>query len=862
MKRQIEEDEQGGEKFQRFTNSINEGNYQQRIVTILNACNIKNDETLKRHVALLIVMYCGHSYMADLWKDFELLKSFNIPVESAIHPHDYGRKYGVDLVRDLFRCFDDMEIGRKVDNLDELITKFKEALERQHQLFSSPEGKVKPVEENRDKLCGKPTSLFCLFTSPFQLSLFSSLIVSDKSLLEYNESSSNEGTEGVTVLQNAVNAVIDTRKYHRCLSIIQSSGYGKTRACLTLAHLRRCVYIMCDATNDLTPGISQPPIIGEIITMICNSESARNRFRLANAFIEAIIAAAKKYNDPNSLFQAQFEDGGNFFGDLRVEWVARRSNETPEKVHATFKEEYSFFDSAVDTAASAEAPKLDMTTSSSTDATEVVLIEPLIIFFDEAHTLSTAPNDVNSPIRQISRIINKTDYVNVIGIFLSTSGKIDRIFPGHEHSRSIEHDILDYPPINQICTINIFKDHIFLRGRPLWKAIHTYYSGDFNKVVEYALRRLVNNHQLDSIIALLAARFALHPVQEFADRMVANHLATLVNVKETKNGRLLTVKYHSEPILAEASAYITSSLFKHREINCSLAACLDTLRTMLKSAREFIGPNKGDIGELIGAVALAFNVDRTRISSMIAAGLSYNANNVNCTLSRAISVPDFLKSISNTLSTNTAFNFGELDEFEINFTHFVKENIDNRSILEIAYEQHAAFLMGGQTKGYDMVIVMKRKVNTNQEEVEYGLIVIQIKNYKDPVTNGERDDVINNCNPKLFVHLEVSKIVTIILAVGGEKKAGTIDAFTSPGDYAEMKKFPLRTTRSQSRTNTTAEDWLCMGIGLSSFKSLSDHERSLLYEIAQSQAETSTYPRTKIDAILQFGPFASSKSPF
>jgi hypothetical protein len=180
MKRQIEEDVQEGEKFQRFINSINEENYQQRILTILNACNIKNDETLKRHVALLIVMYCGNSYMTELWKDFELLKSFNIPVESAIHPHDYGRKYGVALVRELFGCFNDMEIGRKVDNLDELITKFKEALERsssQYQLFSSSEGKVKPVEENCDKLCGKITSLFCLFhfNSPFQLTSLHSL---------------------------------------------------------------------------------------------------------------------------------------------------------------------------------------------------------------------------------------------------------------------------------------------------------------------------------------------------------------------------------------------------------------------------------------------------------------------------------------------------------------------------------------------------------------------------------------------------------------------------------------------------------------------------------------------------------------
>jgi hypothetical protein len=125
-------------------------------------------------------------------------------------------------------------------------------------------------------------------------------------LLEYNESSSNEDIDGVAVLQTAVNAVLDTRNYHRCLSIVQSSGYGKTRACLTLAHLQRCVYIMCDSGTSSTPGISQPSIIGEIITTLCKEQKPKKRFQLSNAFIEAIVAAAQKHNEPTSLFQAQF----------------------------------------------------------------------------------------------------------------------------------------------------------------------------------------------------------------------------------------------------------------------------------------------------------------------------------------------------------------------------------------------------------------------------------------------------------------------------------------------------------------------------------------------------------------------------
>jgi hypothetical protein len=538
---------------------------------------------------------------------------------------------------------------------------------------------------------------------------------------------------------------------------------------------------------------------------------------------------------------------GSFYRDLRSEWTMRQS--TPTKLKVSFQ----IFDSNIDTIAASTEVSVhdDMVASSSTDVTASVLIKPLIIIFDEAHTLSitSSPGGDNSPIRQICRIINsRINGLHAIGIVVST-----------------KRYILNYPPINQICIINKFTDNIILRGRPLWKTIHTYYDGDFNKVVQYALRRLVNvngmkEHQLDPIIALFAARFALYPAGELADRMVANHLATLVNVDETNDGRFLTVKYHSEPILAEASAWITSSLSTNYEVKYSLIECLETLHNklvLLDSEGEFLNPNISDIGELIAAVALAFSADRTRISSMNEARLEYDANDVNCTLSRAISVPDFLKSICNTLSTDKSFNFGDLDEFEINFTHFVKENVDNRSILEMAYEQHAAFLMGSQTKGYNMVIVMKRKVNTNQEEVEYGLIVIQVKNYKDPVSDGERDDVINNCNHKLFVHLKVSKILTILLAVGGQRKQDTINAFTFPGDYAEMKKFPLRTSWSQFKTDTTAENCLCMAIGLSSFRSLSVDERSLLYNIAQSKAEISTYPRTKIDAILQFGPFAT-----
>jgi hypothetical protein len=222
------------------------------------------------------------------------------------------------------------------------------------------------------------------------------------------------------------------------------------------------------------------------------------------------------------------------------------------------------------------------------DVDNFVKENKLIIIFDEASMLSQVQEgksvaEHDSPIRCLFRVINSQ--TNIYGVFLSTISKFKYIVPGHIGSHRTDMNKTDFPPITNIVFTDLFKNvcnHTFALGRPLWYAY--WFSGSRNKswfeTVIFALKHLIgdgnrsgsivtkgsSNKSYRATSAILYSRFCIDLFGSLADEFVANHLAVLVKSQSTNDGNtVIFSKYISEPILAEASAFSTSSINKSNE---------------------------------------------------------------------------------------------------------------------------------------------------------------------------------------------------------------------------------------------------------------------------------------------------------
>jgi hypothetical protein len=158
--------------------------------------------------------------------------------------------------------------------------------------------------------------------------------------------------------------------------------------------------------------------------------------------------------------------------------------------------------------------------------------------------------------------------------------------------------------------------------------------------------------------------------------------------------------YRSEPLLAEVAARVTSQL----EEKCPQFSLVELLQAFGKhiiqpDASIFIRTNKGDVGELMATVGLAFVIDAMRQRKV------YDPND-HMYMSKPVNTAAFIRNILCKNETVHDFDFKHFEKFEINFTHFVHRELSDSNI-ELTYSQHAALFYGNYEKGIDLNIVMK-----------------------------------------------------------------------------------------------------------------------------------------------------------
>lgn len=251
-------------------------------------------------------------------------------------------------------------------------------------------------------------------------------------------------------------------RHHICL--FQSSGFGKTRACLELLKQRRGVYFMCRTGYHR----GQWPVCQFLKNFLSEiNRNLKNKETIVVRFISRVMEVLACMPPECTPFL-----------------------EAQQTLNSSFYERF-----------------LPQTSSTPTTERETQRTDPFrerthmpIIVFDDAHVF-----DADT----IFHLKCALDGVNAIGIFVSTCSSIDLFLPPKTSDRSTSY-FPEMQPVFRFPT-DIYRQHLFYLGRPLWHDMRTHRNFNFSMLINFALLRLCPH--VDRPLSLFMCRFGgLSPI--------------------------------------------------------------------------------------------------------------------------------------------------------------------------------------------------------------------------------------------------------------------------------------------------------------------------------------------------------------
>ena len=495
----------------------------------------------------------------------------------------------------------------------------------------------------------------------------------------------------VVRLEDALRTVTgDMTFWRHFLILLQSSGYGKTKECIELLKKHRGLYLLCGAiagSNTWNP----LPLMQQFVT-ICKSLSTQEnllKVHIYSFLVTIVNYVQQSKSNAQALFLEQFDEntGGMIFSGIqkilspgKLPPVRDETIDTIDLVRNIFSAKQS---SSI--GASANASKMPISGS------------VVIIIFDESHELGP------SAIRWIKFYLDELD---AVGIFLSTCSHVEDVLPPNLSNRS--RGLIEHQPIFYLPTTDLYSDHLFHFGRPLWKHQHNLRSRSYVELVNYARYRLVNSEigiSVNVALSLFMCRFgSLSPVNHvIGAEMVKNHMATYSHVgwDLVHNSREVTsyVHYISEPILVEASMHRTSMFYPPSGSDHVVDPVVEVLQHVKHEIQSstMVSVNKGDIGEIVGSAILGYTMDYIRAKAI----KCYNPNELHTSLSGEVTVSSLLESFC-----GKKYDFAtELESFHVNFTHFIRlPESANLGIRALGIRRHLGFFAKALAPGIDIFV--------------------------------------------------------------------------------------------------------------------------------------------------------------
>ena len=243
-------------------------------------------------------------------------------------------------------------------------------------------------------------------------------------------------------LDRAIQKIVSSPHWTRhFLLFLQSSGYGKTRRCLKLLKERKGVYFQC-GNNNIPDHFGRNIRVNTLINMNNNNESAMKNE--VQCFLIDIYKKIKDADNGDALFDEQFPQ--NVYNTEFMKDVANQALFATGNENGTAAVQFVGQDS------------MDNGVAVSTENNASNANEMFVVIFDESHNLGD---------NLIKHLKVALDDYNLIGIFVSTLGYIDKMLPPNRSSREIHRRFI--APVTFLNTFDLYRGNKFHLGRPLWK---------------------------------------------------------------------------------------------------------------------------------------------------------------------------------------------------------------------------------------------------------------------------------------------------------------------------------------------------------------------------------------------------------
>lgn len=498
--------------------------------------------------------------------------------------------------------------------------------------------------------------------------------------------------------------------YMPYISIVQSSGYGKSRLIKEHAKQVYTLYLNLGIDRNCFP---RPSACAK--KFIKCFEVAKDPVKWFNNFLVMAISLINTGYNPSEFWRHHLEDNGDS--------IWKRAIEAADRCELTRNQELDNI--------SVDAGYLKEKFNISADI-------KVLLCIDEGRTLLQHVNE-NQPISlfRLWRRALRTNTWRAEGLFsviLDTTSRISNFAPTLGKDPTIK-EITDrkiFMPFVYVSTFNFliessgsYYNKLFSGGRPCWKALKDAYlkgSGaeaseikawEDVKVLVKAKLQGGSNDLIDgdeetknlTSLAILASLCSvdISPSVHFSSNLIASHLGTCLAISQDKTKVLAC--YPPEPIITEA-AY---ELLNNDVLNC-------IAQTLGQGIVE-----SGKRGELAGELILVLTRQRLQKRNKIAKKTSFFAGEIKLT--------NFLDELLNnniTLDKNNA-EHNYLKNASISFTRFVTiSTIPIYNDLMKGYQTGVAFNLKRNQQGADFLIPLCIENNNNNE---YSSWIIQIKNH-------------------------------------------------------------------------------------------------------------------------------------
>lgn len=414
-------------------------------------------------------------------------------------------------------------------------------------------------------LCG----LSCLFV----LWLYFGLRLAVTSLLREKYESSGSDNQ----LEQQIKSMLDKRTTARVVTILQSSGWGKSRAAIELIKSTDSgVYILL---QNITEGLQAPDIVLKMLHNVRLAYNAASGATLADAnklmnhalkkFLFPIVTAANKHSQ--NLYQSHLSEIGfveTFWKTVEQEYQGSTPHSTPEKKNPS--------DTAPLSTSTSSCEQQPITLQTEKPVSKKVIDsvvwqgpKPLILVFDEASALTfdgEVPFEVSySPFRTLRRLLFSS---KVIGVFLSTQSSARDFAPPFQNSDRGTFTVL--PPLYNFNTWSVpnlsgdvsAEALFYCQGRPLWRTYYMEQPPDdspltrlealFTFVQHKLLGGIRNNDPVITTAIILGVLCAAKSEPQMTEVLIKSHLATITKIADNRS--LITARYVSEPMVAEVAA--------------------------------------------------------------------------------------------------------------------------------------------------------------------------------------------------------------------------------------------------------------------------------------------------------------------